>query len=615
MTAPPRHDGPTGGRRRPPRRGKPQPDAPRRVAFDLLRAVDERDAYANLTLPGLLRDRGVEGRDAAFATELGYGTLRGRGTYDAVLAACVDRPLDQVDPPVLDLLRLGAHQQLAMRVPPHAAVGATVELARAVAGEGRSSFVNAVLRKVGRQDLASWLDEVAPAAGTDPLGHLAVAHSHPRWVVSALRDALGGDLAETAALLAADNEPAQVTLVARPGRSTVADLVADGAEPARWSPYAAVLPAGDPGRLAAVRDGRAGVQDEGSQLVALALAAAPLDGRDEHWLDLCAGPGGKAALLAAVGAERGARLLAAEVAPHRAGLVRRTLGGTGDVVVADGRAARVAGRRVRPGARRRAVHRARSAAATAGGALAAPPEDVPALAAAAARPARRGAGRGAAGRRGRLRHLLAAPRRDRTVVVTPCCEPPASRAARRASAAAGRARPRRRPARAAVAAPARHRRDVPRPAAPRGRSRAVPLARLAAMGVQISPSILSADFADLAGEVARIAPAADWVHVDVMDNHFVPNLTLGLPVVEALAAGQRAPLDCHLMIEDADRWAPATPRPARGSVTFHVEAATAPVGWPASCAGAGARAGMGLQAGDAGRAVRRAAAASSTCCC
>ncbi len=338
MTAPPRHDGPTGGRRRPPRRGKPQPDAPRRVAFDLLRAVDERDAYANLTLPGLLRDRGVEGRDAAFATELGYGTLRGRGTYDAVLAACVDRPLDQVDPPVLDLLRLGAHQQLAMRVPPHAAVGATVELARAVAGEGRSSFVNAVLRKVGRQDLASWLDEVAPAAGTDPLGHLAVAHSHPRWVVSALRDALGGDLAETAALLAADNEPAQVTLVARPGRSTVADLVADGAEPARWSPYAAVLPAGDPGRLAAVRDGRAGVQDEGSQLVALALAAAPLDGRDEHWLDLCAGPGGKAALLAAVGAERGARLLAAEVAPHRAGLVRRTLGGTGDVVVADGRA-------------------------------------------------------------------------------------------------------------------------------------------------------------------------------------------------------------------------------------------------------------------------------------
>ncbi len=339
MSGPPKATRPSGGRRRPtPRRGKPQPDASRRVAFDLLRAIDERDAYANLTLPGLLRERGVEGRDAAFATELGYGTLRGRGSYDAVLGACVDRPLAAVDPPVLDLLRLGAHQLLAMRVPPHAAVGATVELARAVAGEGRSSFVNAVLRRVGRQDLAGWLDQVAPDAGADPLGHLAVVHSHPRWIVSALRDAVGGDLAETAELLAADNVAAQVTLAARPGRSSVDELVAAGAQPGRWSPYAAVLASGDPGRLAAVRDGRAGVQDEGSQLVAVALATALVDGPDRRWLDLCAGPGGKAALLAALAAGRGARLLAAEVAPHRAGLVRRTLGGTGDVVVADGRA-------------------------------------------------------------------------------------------------------------------------------------------------------------------------------------------------------------------------------------------------------------------------------------
>ena len=192
----------------PPRRDRPQPDAPRRAAFDLLRAVDERDAYANLTLPGLLRERGLEGRDAAFATELGYGTLRGLGTYDAVLAACVDRPLGSVDPPVRDVLRLGAHQLLAMRVPPHAAVGATVELARAVVGEGAGSFVNAVLRRVGRSDLAAWLAQVAPSLDDDPVGHLSVVHSHPRWVVSAIRDALGGDLDETAAALAADNEPA-----------------------------------------------------------------------------------------------------------------------------------------------------------------------------------------------------------------------------------------------------------------------------------------------------------------------------------------------------------------------------------------------------------------------
>jgi 16S rRNA (cytosine967-C5)-methyltransferase len=333
VTGPPR----AGQTRRTTRRGKPRPDAPRRVAFDLLRAVAERDAYANLTLPGLLRDRGLEGRDAAFATELGYGTLRGRGTYDAVLAACVDRPLDQVDGPVLDLLRLGTHQLLAMRVPSHAAVGATVELARAVAGEGRGSFVNAVLRRVGRHDLPGWLAEVAPPFDADPVGHLAIVHSHPRWVVSALRDALGGDAAETAAMLAADNAAPQVTLVARPGRAEVAELVAAGAGPGRWSPYAAVLPGGDPGAIPAVREGRAGVQDEGSQLVALALAAAPLAGPDERWLDLCAGPGGKAALLAALADGRGAALLAAELAPHRAVLVRQALGAAAGVVVADGR--------------------------------------------------------------------------------------------------------------------------------------------------------------------------------------------------------------------------------------------------------------------------------------
>jgi len=316
---------------------RPQPDAARRVAFDVLRAVDERDAYANLVLPDLLTSREIEGRDAAFATELTYGTLRLTGTYDVVLAACVDRPLDQVDPPVLDVARLGAHQLLAMRVPAHAAVSATVELARAVLGDGRAKFVNAVLRRVGARDLASWVSELAPAYDVDPVGHLAVAHSHPRWVVSAVRDALHGSLEETTALLAADNVPAAVTLVARPGRADVAELLAAGAQLGRWSPFAAALPGGDPGAIAAVREGRAGVQDEGSQLVALALAAAPVEGSDRWWLDLCAGPGGKAALLGALARERGGRLVAAELAPHRARLVRHAVGGDGDVVVADGR--------------------------------------------------------------------------------------------------------------------------------------------------------------------------------------------------------------------------------------------------------------------------------------
>ena len=331
------------GRREPRPYRRPRPDEPRTVAFELLRAVDERDAYANLALPALLRERGLGGRDAAFATELAYGTLRWRGTYDAVLGACVDRPLAQVDPPVLDLLRLGAHQLLQMRVPDHAAVGATVELARSVSGDGRASFVNAVLRRVAARDLTGWLGEVAPDRDRDLAGHLAVATSHPRWVVDAVHDRLG-DWGQTEAMLRADDEPPAVTLVARPGRADVAALLAAGAEPGRWSPYAAVLPSGDPGDLELVRSGAVGVQDEGSQLASLALARAEMDGPDRRWLDLCAGPGGKAALLAGLAAEHDAALLAVEVQPHRATLVRRALsGGTAagwrtGVVVADGRA-------------------------------------------------------------------------------------------------------------------------------------------------------------------------------------------------------------------------------------------------------------------------------------
>jgi 16S rRNA (cytosine967-C5)-methyltransferase len=332
---------------------RPQRDPVRVLAFEALRAVDERDAYANLVLPALLRAaerdaagqaRGFDRRDAALATELVYGTLRNQGTYDAVLAACVDRPLGEVDPPVLDVLSLGAHQLLATRIPPHAAVSATVDLARVVLGEGRARFVNAVLRRVAAHDLDGWLERVAPPYEEDAEGHLAVVHSHPRWIVSALWDALGGGRAGVEELLAADNQRPEVTLVARPGRSTAAELAgslpAGWTEPGRWSPYAVRLAeGGDPAAVPAVAEGRAGVQDEGSQLVAVALAAVPVEGRDERWLDGCAGPGGKAALLAGIAAGRGARLVAAEKQPHRARLVARSLAGNAgpyQVVVADG---------------------------------------------------------------------------------------------------------------------------------------------------------------------------------------------------------------------------------------------------------------------------------------
>jgi 16S rRNA (cytosine967-C5)-methyltransferase len=309
-------------------------DASRTAALEVLRAVRSADAYTNLALPAALRRHGLTGRDAAFTTELVSGTVRRQGLYDAVLAECVDRPLAKVQARVLDALRLGTHQLLAMRVPAHAAISTTVALVRSDVGPGAAGFANAVLRRVAEHDQSWWVERVAPDRDVDPVGHLAVAHAHPRWVVEELERAVGPD--ELEALLAADNEPPGVTLVARPGRSTRDEL--PGA-PTRWSPYGTHLDAGDPGTVAAVAEGRAGVQDEGSQLVALALASAPLGGSDLRWLDLCAGPGGKAALLAALAAGRGAGLLANERQPHRTALVRRALAGADGVlgvVVADG---------------------------------------------------------------------------------------------------------------------------------------------------------------------------------------------------------------------------------------------------------------------------------------
>jgi 16S rRNA (cytosine967-C5)-methyltransferase len=326
---------------------------PRRAAYQVLAAVENREAYANLLLPRLLADRDITGRDAALATELAYGTLRGQGTYDAVLAACSDRPLDKLDPPVRQILRLGAHQLLATRIGAHAAVATSVDLAKQVVGPRVSGYVNAVLRRVATRDLDAWLAIVAPDPAADADGNLAVRCSYPRWIVGAYRDALGDAAdAELEAALAAGNARPKVTMATLPGGPDRDQVMPAHAEPGRWSPYAFTLDSGNPADL--IASGQAAVQDEASQLAAIALTRAPLAPaatdanasaeNGERWLDLCAGPGGKSRLLqglATIAAPR-ASLVAAELHPHRAALVKEALsraGGQGapaEVIVADG---------------------------------------------------------------------------------------------------------------------------------------------------------------------------------------------------------------------------------------------------------------------------------------
>lgn len=311
--------------------------SPRAVALEVVTAVRADDAYANLLLPARLRRARLSGADAAFATELAYGTLRRRGLYDRIIERAAGRDLATIDPVVSDLLALGAHQLLGMRTPAHAAVDETVRLARAAGAARATGFVNAVLRAIARRDEGAWVAELQTGV-VDPDARIGIAAAHPAWVVAALRSALAreGREGELERLLEADNTPARVMLTALPGLATTDEI----GEATAAAPTAVLAPAGDPGAHPAVAAGRARVQDEGSQLAALALSRARPVTAGERWLDVCAGPGGKAALLAAEARVAGAHLVANEVVPARAGLVRQALSAVDPAVevrVGDGR--------------------------------------------------------------------------------------------------------------------------------------------------------------------------------------------------------------------------------------------------------------------------------------
>jgi 16S rRNA (cytosine967-C5)-methyltransferase len=299
---------------------KPKADPVRLLVFDILTEVNRRDGYSNLLLPRALDASAFDQRDKAFATELLYGTLRMQGRHDYVLSQVSDRPWGEVDTGIVDVTRMGLQQIFEMRVPMHAAVSETVELARKVLGESKASFVNALLRKVSARSLEEWLEPVALL--NDEVSRLAITYSHPEWIVSAYFDLLR-DYEEVRDLLEANNTPAKPTFVTWPGRSEIAEFQEWGAVQTPYSSYGFRADV-TPSALEAVRHRRAGIQDEGSQLVATIFAAAAAD--KSSWLDLCAGPGGKAALLASIASQNEHRFIANEISQIRADLVKQVVG-------------------------------------------------------------------------------------------------------------------------------------------------------------------------------------------------------------------------------------------------------------------------------------------------
>ena len=309
----------------------------REIAFDLLKRVQSDDAYANLLLPTLISRAKLDTRDAAFVQELAFGTIRSWLLYEKIIEKASSRHIDDVEPDAQIVLVLGVHQLLEMRVPTHAAINESVNLAKAKASKGSVGFVNAVLRKVALKDKDEWVDSVTSGLGdTDAL---SIQYSHPVWIIQAFRTALGsrGLENELEQLLASNNAAPKVSVAALPGFCTPLDFgVQDVSSNA--SPIGLEV-SGNPASIELVKSGFARVQDQGSQLVTLAMAQAPISCSDSNWLDMCAGPGGKAAILAALSLQSGQTLVANEVSEHRAKLVSHALEPLGnfEVRIMDGR--------------------------------------------------------------------------------------------------------------------------------------------------------------------------------------------------------------------------------------------------------------------------------------
>ena len=298
-------------------------DKPRQIAFEVFTEVVRNGAYSNLLLPQKLQSNGLDQRDKAFVTELVYGSIRQLGRNDYIAAKFSSKPWSEVDSAIVDCVRLGAYQLFDMRVPTHAAVDATVNLARQVAGESKATFVNAIMRKLAATDLESHLSEVQD----DSVHSLSIRYSHPEWIINSYRDVIS-ESSELKELLQANNTPVKPVLVAWPTKSETSEF---SGTPGKYSPYAVHIDE-IPSEIAAIRERRAGIQDEGSQILSIAFAKVAAD--KSNWLDLCAGPGGKASLLSYLAP---INFVANEVSETRANLVRQVVKEGTLVLVNDGR--------------------------------------------------------------------------------------------------------------------------------------------------------------------------------------------------------------------------------------------------------------------------------------
>lgn len=301
----------------------------RRVALKALISIEKEHSYANLALPHFLKESDLLVADKSLVTEIVYGSIRMRGTYDRIIDNVSNRPVQDLDLEVREVLRMGAHQLLNMRVAAHAAVDTAVTLTKQEINQSSSGFVNAILRKISKFDFDQWITNLG---FTDKLDQLAIQYSHPRWILESYLKRLG-DITRVEEECIANNRNPKVCVIGWPGRATQAQLL-EGNEsfaPAPWVDSGVEI-TGDPAEIAAIRGLQASVQDQGSFLVSKAFVDVPIE-EDGFWLDMCAGPGGKSALLDRWAGQRNINFIANEVAPHRAKLVQRS---TNKIVISDG---------------------------------------------------------------------------------------------------------------------------------------------------------------------------------------------------------------------------------------------------------------------------------------